>query len=54
MALNGLYTTTNGDTVGEGSYVQFVAYILEGHFGGANRSTVAKVSDRTSTFTWRS
>jgi hypothetical protein len=34
MPLQNLYTTTNGDTVGEGSYVQFVAYILEGHFGG--------------------
>lgn len=33
--LQGLYTTTNGDTVGEGSYVEVVAYILEGHFGGA-------------------
>ena len=34
-ALHDLYTTTYGDTVGEGSYVQFVGYILEGHFGGA-------------------
>ena len=34
MPLQDLYTTTNGNTVGEGSYVQFVAYILEGHFGG--------------------
>ena len=34
-ALHDLYTTTNGHTVGEGSYVQFVGYILEGHFGGA-------------------
>jgi hypothetical protein len=33
--LTGVYTTTNGDTLGEGSYVEFVAYILEGHFGGA-------------------
>lgn len=35
LPLHDLYTTTNGDTIGEGSYVQFVAYILEGHFGGA-------------------
>lgn len=34
LQLQGLYTTTNGDTIGEGSYVEFVAYILEGHFGG--------------------
>ena len=33
--LQGLYTTTEGDTVGEGAYVEFVAFILEGHFGGA-------------------
>jgi hypothetical protein len=33
--LTGIYTTTNGDTLGEGSYVEFVAYILESHFGGA-------------------
>jgi hypothetical protein len=26
--------STEGDTIGEGSYVQFVGYILEGHFGG--------------------
>src|SRR5262249_13333952 len=32
--LQDIYTTTFGDTVGEGSYVQFVGYILEGHFGG--------------------
>jgi hypothetical protein len=32
--LQGIYTTTFGDTIGEGSYVQFVGYILEGHFGG--------------------
>jgi hypothetical protein len=29
------YTTSEGDTIGEGSYVVFVAYLLEGHFGGA-------------------
>jgi hypothetical protein len=33
-ALHDLYTTTNGDTVGKGSYVQFVGFILEGDFGG--------------------
>src|SRR5207247_6587766 len=32
--LRNIFMTTNGDTVGEGSYVQFVGYILEGHFGG--------------------
>jgi hypothetical protein len=34
-ALRGIYTTSEGDTIGEGSYVQFAAYLLEGHFGGA-------------------
>lgn len=33
MTLHDLYTTTNGDNIGESSYVQFVAYILEAHFG---------------------
>jgi hypothetical protein len=32
--LREFYTTTEGDIIGEGSYVQFAAYILEGHFGG--------------------
>jgi len=34
IPLQGLYTTTNGDTVGEGAYVVFVAYLLEGFFAG--------------------
>jgi hypothetical protein len=32
--LREFYTTTEGDIIGEGSYVQFAAFILEGHFGG--------------------
>jgi hypothetical protein len=31
--LQSLYTTSEEDTVGEGSYVQMVAFILEGHYG---------------------
>ena len=34
-AIREFYTTSEGDTIGEGSYVVFVAYLLEGHFGGA-------------------
>ena len=32
--LQNFYTTTEGDTIGEGSFVVFVAFLLEGHFGG--------------------
>jgi hypothetical protein len=28
------YTTSEGAALGEGSYVEFVAFILEGRFGG--------------------
>ena len=34
-AIREFYTTSEGDTIGEGSYVVFVAYLLEGHYGGA-------------------
>src|SRR4029453_15045504 len=33
-AIRAFYTTSEGDTIGEGSYVQFAVYLLEGHFGG--------------------
>jgi hypothetical protein len=32
--LKNLHTTTDGATIGEGSFAQFVAFILEGHYGG--------------------
>ena len=34
-SLQGFYTTSEGDTIGEGSFVVFVGFLLEGHFGGA-------------------
>jgi hypothetical protein len=34
-AIREFYMTSEGDTIGEGSNVVFVAYLLEGHFGGA-------------------
>jgi hypothetical protein len=53
-AIREFYATSEGDTIGEGSYVVFVAYLLEGHFGGAESVNCGEVSARTSTFTSRS
>ena len=33
-AIRAFYTTSEGDTIGEGSYVQLALYLLEGNFGG--------------------
>jgi len=33
--LKAIHITTEGDTIGEGSFVQFRAFLLEGHFGGS-------------------
>jgi len=41
-ALQGIHTTTEGDTIGEGSYVQYVGYLLEGHFAGAESVTCGR------------
>ena len=53
-AIREFYTTSEGDTIGEGSYVVFVAYLLEGHFVAPRPSTAGEASGRTSTSTWRS
>ncbi len=36
------YTTSEGATLGEGSYVEFVGFILEGHFGGSESVNCAR------------
>jgi hypothetical protein len=52
-AIREFYTTSEGDTIGEGSYVVFVAYLLETS-AVPRASTAAEASGRTSTSTWRS
>ena len=52
-AIREFYTTSEGDTIGEGSYVVFIAYLLEGHFGGAESVNCVGASARTSTSTSR-